>query len=76
MLKELAKAGTQNGSRFGAAEPHPGKQTMRTLTKEPIAPSAIAFRPEMQRFFATPRAADRSRNPSMPSPVLVKAAAV
>jgi 2,4-dienoyl-CoA reductase-like NADH-dependent reductase (Old Yellow Enzyme family) len=56
MLKELAKAGTQNGSQFWVQLNHPGKQTMRTLTKEPIAPSAIAFRPEMQRFFATPRA--------------------
>lgn len=55
-LQAWAKAGTQEGAQFWVQLNHPGKQTMRTLTKEPIAPSAIPFRPEMQRYFATPRA--------------------
>lgn len=56
LLKEWAKAGTQDNTQFWIQLNHPGKQTMRSLNKDPVAPSAIPFRPELQRFFATPRA--------------------
>lgn len=56
LLKEWAKAGTQNDTQFWVQLNHPGKQTMKTLTKDPVAPSAIPFRPSMQPYFATPRA--------------------
>lgn len=55
MLEKLAQAGTWQNTEFWVQLNHPGKQTMRTLTKEPIAPSAIPFRKEMQAYFATPR---------------------
>src|SRR5690554_2993815 len=33
---------------------------MRSLTKDPVAPSAIPFKPAMQKFFATPRALEET----------------
>lgn len=56
LLTQWAKAGTQNGTQFWVQLNHPGKQVMRTLVKDPVAPSAIGFRPEMAPYFATPRA--------------------
>ncbi len=35
---------------------HPGKQTPKFLTSEPVAPSAIPLGPKMRAFFAPPRA--------------------
>ncbi|TNF05568.1 MAG: NADH:flavin oxidoreductase/NADH oxidase family protein [Deltaproteobacteria bacterium] len=35
---------------------HPGKQTPKFLTVEPVAPSAIALNPPLDRMFNTPRA--------------------
>lgn len=56
LLTQWAQAGTQNNTQFWVQLNHPGKQTMRTLTKDPVAPSAIPFKPALQRYFATPRA--------------------
>jgi 2,4-dienoyl-CoA reductase-like NADH-dependent reductase (Old Yellow Enzyme family) len=56
MLQAWAKAGTQESTQFWMQINHPGKQVMRTLVKDPVAPSAIPFRPDISRFFATPRA--------------------
>src|SRR5690554_4457083 len=56
LLKAWAKAGTQNDTEFWLQLNHPGKQTMRGLTKDPVAPSAIPFRESLQKYFATPRA--------------------
>ena len=35
---------------------HPGKQTPKILNRDPVAPSAVPFRKELQSMFATPRA--------------------
>ncbi|HEX6592636.1 MAG TPA: NADH:flavin oxidoreductase/NADH oxidase family protein [Moraxellaceae bacterium] len=56
MLKAWAEAGTRNGTQLWMQINHPGKQVMRTLVSDPVAPSAIPFGKEMQAFFATPRA--------------------
>ncbi len=56
MLQQWAAAGTQGNTQFWMQINHPGKQVMRTLVKDPVAPSAIPFRAEMSAFFATPRA--------------------
>lgn len=55
MLSAWAKAGSQNNAHCWVQLNHPGKQTMRTLTKDPVAPSAIPFKPALQSYFATPR---------------------
>ncbi len=34
---------------------HPGKQTPKFLTKEPVAPSAVPLNPPLDRMFNTPR---------------------
>lgn len=60
MLEKWAKAGTREGTHFWMQINHPGKQVMRTLVKDPVAPSAIPFRKEMQAYFATPRALEVS----------------
>lgn len=60
LLKQWAQAGTQNNTEFWLQLNHPGKQTMRSLTKDPVAPSAIPFKPAMQKFFATPRALEEA----------------
>lgn len=56
LLQEWARAGTANGTQLWMQLNHPGKQVPKGLNKESVAPSAIPFKPEMQRFFATPRA--------------------
>lgn len=56
LLKQWAQAGTQDNTQFWIQLNHPGKQTMRNLNKDPVAPSAVPFHPAMQRYFATPRA--------------------
>ncbi len=56
MLKAWAKAGTKNGTQLWMQINHPGKQIMRTLNMDTVAPSAIPFGKELSRFFATPRA--------------------
>lgn len=56
LLTEWARSGSQNNAQLWVQLNHPGKQTMKTLSKDPVAPSAIPFRRELQRFFATPRA--------------------
>jgi 2,4-dienoyl-CoA reductase-like NADH-dependent reductase (Old Yellow Enzyme family) len=56
LLRRWAAAGTRNGTQLWMQVNHPGKQVMKTLVKDPVAPSAIPFAPEMAAFFATPRA--------------------
>ncbi len=55
MLRSWASAGTKNNTQLWVQLNHPGKQSPKGLCAETVAPSAISFRPEMQRFFATPR---------------------
>lgn len=56
LLTAWAKGGTRNGTQLWMQINHPGKQVMRTLVSDPVAPSAIPFGKDMQAFFATPRA--------------------
>ncbi|SDJ51228.1 NADH:flavin oxidoreductase/NADH oxidase family protein [Salimicrobium halophilum] len=56
LFRKWAKAGKKNGNEFWMQINHPGKQVVRGLVKEGHAPSAIPFSPDLQRFFAPPRA--------------------
>ena len=56
ILKEWAAAGTENNAQFCMQINHPGKQSYRTLSKEPVAPSAIAFTGIYATVFNKPRA--------------------
>lgn len=54
-LQRWAEAGSRGGSRIWMQINHPGKQSPKGLNRETVAPSAIAFRDDLARFFATPR---------------------
>jgi 2,4-dienoyl-CoA reductase-like NADH-dependent reductase (Old Yellow Enzyme family) len=54
-LRSWAISGTQNNTHLWAQLNHPGKQSPNTLSKEPVAPSAIAFSGALQKFFNPPR---------------------
>jgi 2,4-dienoyl-CoA reductase-like NADH-dependent reductase (Old Yellow Enzyme family) len=54
-LKKWAEAGTRNGTQLWMQLNHPGKQAPRGLNKETVSPSAIPFRSELSKYFATPR---------------------
>ena len=56
LLERWAKAGQTDGARIYMQLNHPGRQVPRFLNEESVAPSAVAFAPQMQSFFATPRA--------------------
>ncbi|ARU54596.1 NADH:flavin oxidoreductase [Oleiphilus messinensis] len=56
MFKRWAKTGTAHGSHLWMQLNHPGKQAIRGLNRETVAPSAIGFRPKLAPYFATPRA--------------------
>lgn len=56
ILKEWAKAGTENNTQFWMQINHPGKQSFRSLSKEPVAPSAIPFEGMYALAFNKPRA--------------------
>ena len=53
-LRAWAATTKSGGSRAWVQINHPGRQTPRTLTPHPVAPSAIAL-PGSARMFATPR---------------------
>ncbi|MDA8403994.1 MAG: NADH:flavin oxidoreductase/NADH oxidase family protein [Desulfobacteraceae bacterium] len=58
VLEELtvwASAGAQHQTQLWAQLNHPGKQSPATLSKEPVAPSAIPFSGALQKFFNPPR---------------------
>ena len=54
-LRSWAASGTQNNTHLWAQLNHPGKQSPNTLSKEPVAPSAIPFSGALQKFFSPPR---------------------
>ncbi|TNC92322.1 MAG: NADH oxidase [Thalassolituus sp.] len=56
MLKAWAEAARSQGGQVWMQLNHPGKQTPKMLNNDPMSPSAIPFRKEMQAFFGTPRA--------------------
>ncbi|MFT3924916.1 MAG: NADH:flavin oxidoreductase/NADH oxidase family protein [Myxococcales bacterium] len=51
-----ALAGTGHDTACWMQLNHPGKQVPRGLNSESVSPSAVPFRADMARFFATPRA--------------------
>lgn len=51
-----ASAGKKNGTHFWVQLNHPGKQSPKFLSKEPVAPSAIPLKKPLDRLFNTPRA--------------------
>ena len=55
MLKRWAAAGTRNGTQLWMQLNHPGKQSPKGLNRETVSPSAVPFREEMSKLFATPR---------------------
>ncbi len=57
MLKQWARAATDQGADIWVQLNHPGKQTTKGLNAGTIAPSAVPFRKDMQAMFETPRAA-------------------
>jgi 2,4-dienoyl-CoA reductase-like NADH-dependent reductase (Old Yellow Enzyme family) len=54
-LRKWAQAGTQNNTHLWMQINHPGKQTPKFLTKEPVAPSAIGYKSNLKNMFNTPR---------------------
>ncbi|MDF2447096.1 MAG: NADH:flavin oxidoreductase/NADH Oxidase [Moraxellaceae bacterium] len=57
LLRAWARAGTQNGTQLWMQINHPGKQVMRSLNTDAVAPSAIPFEaPELAAVFLKPRA--------------------
>lgn len=56
LLKEWAQAGKSAGGQIWMQLNHPGKQSPKILNSDPVSPSAIPFRKELQSMFATPRA--------------------
>lgn len=56
VLKQWAKAGTANNTQLWMQINHPGKQSPRTLSKEPVAPSAIPVGGSYGNVFNNPRA--------------------
>lgn len=56
MLTKWAKAGTENETHLWMQLNHPGKQSPKTISKEPVAPSAIPLSGDLKSFFNQPRA--------------------
>lgn len=56
MLMKWAKAGTENETHLWMQLNHPGKQSPKTISKEPVAPSAVSLSGDLKNFFNPPRA--------------------
>ncbi|WP_100404346.1 NADH:flavin oxidoreductase/NADH oxidase family protein [Bacillus solitudinis] len=56
LFKKWAEAGTKNSTHLWMQINHPGKQVLKGVVKEALAPSAIPFDSELQRFFPMCRA--------------------
>ncbi len=54
-VQAWAQAGTVNGTHLWMQLNHPGKQSPKVLTTEPVAPSAIPLGGNLAKFFAVPR---------------------
>lgn len=54
-LTKWATAGKRNGAHIWVQLNHPGKQSPRNLSPQPVAPSAIPFDSALKKFFATPK---------------------
>ncbi|MGE6539361.1 NADH:flavin oxidoreductase/NADH oxidase family protein [Bacillus luti] len=55
-LKQWAKAGKKNGTHIWMQLNHPGKQSPKALSSQPVAPSAIPLTGNLKNFFNPPRA--------------------
>lgn len=55
-FKKWAQAGKKNGCQIWPQLNHPGKQIPNFITKEPVAPSAIALTRGLEKGFNKPRA--------------------
>ena len=55
-FRRWAEAGTANGTQLWMQLNHPGKQTPRFLSAEPVAPSAIPLGAGLEKSFNRPRA--------------------
>lgn len=55
VLREWAKAGTANGTHLWVQLNHPGKQSPKTLSKKPVAPSAVPIGGNYKAAFNPPR---------------------
>ncbi|WP_147804663.1 NADH:flavin oxidoreductase/NADH oxidase family protein [Alkalicoccus halolimnae] len=56
LFKRWAKAGTSNDTHLWMQVNHPGKQVLKGVSAEAVAPSAVPFPPKLQRFFPEARA--------------------
>lgn len=56
LLRAWAAAGSARGAQLWMQINHPGRQVVKFLDPDPVAPSAVPFRKDMQALFATPRA--------------------
>ncbi|WP_281557974.1 NADH:flavin oxidoreductase/NADH oxidase family protein [Thalassomonas sp. RHCl1] len=60
LFKTWASAGKNNDSQIWAQLNHPGKQIPNFISKEPVAPSAIALARGLEKGFNKPRALNES----------------
>lgn len=56
LLMKWAKAGTENETHLWMQLNHPGKQSPKTISKDPVAPSAVPLSGDLKNFFNPPRA--------------------
>ena len=56
MLEKWARAGGKKATKLIMQLNHPGKQAPKTITKNPVAPSAIPLAGDLGAFFNPPRA--------------------
>lgn len=56
LLKQWAKAGTSNGAKIFMQLNHPGKQSPKTISRQPVAPSAVPMEGSNSFAFNDPRA--------------------
>lgn len=56
LLREWAQSASRYGTHLWMQINHPGKQSPKGLNRDPVAPSAIPFRKDLQAFFDPPRA--------------------
>lgn len=57
LLRQWARAATDQGAAIWVQLNHPGKQSPKGLNRRNLSPSAVPFRPDLQAFFDTPHEA-------------------
>lgn len=60
VLQRWASAGKQDDTHIWVQLNHPGKQSPKMVSKQPVAPSAIPLAPKFERFFNPPKALTES----------------